>query len=180
MVILLSLLNFIDSFKAGGVDLEEPEVAIKKNEKGKDILKNDKASLTGPHILDDLEKRIDNVEVVLNKPKKKKLKEKEVIILDSDTSTESLERSSFYDIPLSTHLFKTSSDNAFDLSSDDHRTVLKGKPGSRSKSVRVSKHSSSKEDKLRSNYKTLEADVGLPAVSLIVVVEAKNPPLVRN
>ncbi|GKB34919.1 hypothetical protein Tco_0879861, partial [Tanacetum coccineum] len=77
-----------------------------------------------------------------------------VIILDSDTSTESLERSSFYDIPLSTHLFKTSSDNAFDLSS--------------------------KEDKLRSNYKTLEVDVGLPAVSLIDVVEAKNPPPVRN
>ncbi|GJW72015.1 hypothetical protein Tco_0128932 [Tanacetum coccineum] len=106
-------------------------VMEKYDEKGKDILKNDKASLTGPHILDDLEKRIDNVEVVLNKPKKKKLKEKD------DHRT----------------VFK-----------DDHMTVLKGKPGSRSKCVRVSKHSSSKEDKLRSNYKTLEADVGLPAM----------------
>ncbi|GKB09986.1 hypothetical protein Tco_0843909, partial [Tanacetum coccineum] len=47
-----------------------------KDEKGKGLLKDDKASLTGPHILDDLEKRIDNVEVVFNKPKKKNLKEK--------------------------------------------------------------------------------------------------------
>nr|GFA08517.1 hypothetical protein [Tanacetum cinerariifolium] len=80
------------------------------------------------------EERIDNVEVVLNKPKK----------------------------------------------AEGNMIVLKGKPGLRSKSVGVLNHSNSKEDKLRSSYKTVEADVGLNAVSLTDVVEAKKLSLVKN
>ncbi|GJR34579.1 hypothetical protein Tco_1210263 [Tanacetum coccineum] len=51
--------------------------------------------------------------------KQQRLKER--IILDSDTSlsSESLERSSFSDIPPSTNAFQTSSDNACDSSSED-------------------------------------------------------------
>ncbi|GJY99512.1 hypothetical protein Tco_0516942 [Tanacetum coccineum] len=127
-----------------------------KDQKGKGLLNDDKASLTGTHIPDDLNKKNDNVEVVLNNPKKKKLKEK-VIILDSDASTKSLERSSFSDIPPSTHPFKTSFDNAFDsryedtCNSDDtwepkktvtkitSKYVLKGKPGTSSVILKAGK-----------------------------------------
>nr|GEW17972.1 transposase, MuDR, MULE transposase domain protein [Tanacetum cinerariifolium] len=61
-----------------------------------------------------------------------------------------------------------------DSSSDDDRTVLTCKPRSRLKSVRVTKHSSSKKGKLSSCYKTVEADVRVIAVSLYDVVEAKK------
>ncbi|GJT47235.1 hypothetical protein Tco_0955950, partial [Tanacetum coccineum] len=91
-----------------------------KDQKGKGLFKDDKANQTGTHILDDLQKENNNVEEVLNNPKNKKLKvEKEVIILDSDTTTKSLERRSLSDIPPSTHPFETFSNNAFDSRLED-------------------------------------------------------------
>ncbi|GKA73179.1 hypothetical protein Tco_0779395 [Tanacetum coccineum] len=95
-----------------------------KADKGKELLKDDKASLTGIDILDDPKRRIDNVEVILTRQREKSQGNRgvwmvflgditnyilvaELIILDSDTSSsiESLNRSSFSKIPPSTHPF---------------------------------------------------------------------------
>ncbi|GKB40908.1 hypothetical protein Tco_0885850 [Tanacetum coccineum] len=118
-------------------DLLKREFEKQQRLKGKELLKDDKASLTRIDILDDPKRRIDNVEVVLNKAKRKIQRKHvivhfifsditnyilvaELIILDLDTSSsiESLNRSSFSKIPPSTHPFQTSSDNAIDSSSE--------------------------------------------------------------
>nr|GEX64367.1 putative ribonuclease H-like domain-containing protein [Tanacetum cinerariifolium] len=122
---------------------------------------NDRATRTD--IIDDLDKENGNVGVVIKKPKNKKLNEKEVIILDSDTNTYSLERSSFSDSPPSTHPFKTSSDIEFNsryedtCNSDDSwqptkavnkitsKSVLKAKHGTSSVSYKGRKGSTSKK-----------------------------------
>ncbi|GJZ34239.1 hypothetical protein Tco_0579675 [Tanacetum coccineum] len=153
-----------------------------KYQKGKGDFK-----ATGTDIIDDVDKENSNVEVVIKKPKNKKLKEKilwnvkgvfgwifkhnlkvlslrhpfhmkftnyillvEVIILDSDTSTYSL------DSPPSTHPFKTSSDNEFDsryedsCNYDDSWQPTKGVNKITSKSVLKGKHvTSSVSDKGR-------------------------------
>ncbi|GJZ35947.1 hypothetical protein Tco_0581764 [Tanacetum coccineum] len=105
-------------------------------------MKDDKA--TGTEIIDDVDKENVNVEVVLKKPKNKKLKRKEVIILDSDTGIYSLERSSFSNSPPSSHPFKKFSDNAFDSSS----VSFKGRKGSTSKRGSCSKFTKTKPCKV--------------------------------
>ncbi|GKB03644.1 hypothetical protein Tco_0831787 [Tanacetum coccineum] len=150
-----------------------------KDEKGKMTkekrpLKDDKRKLTGIKIAVDLEKRIQNVEIDLNKAKEKMLMERAVIIIDSDTSsnsddippgTEILETSSD-DIPPITHPFQTSSDDTIKSSSkdtfssddtweqknisDDQRTIFKGKPASSSISFQGKQALSSKLSKAKS------------------------------
>ncbi|GJT21275.1 hypothetical protein Tco_0891212 [Tanacetum coccineum] len=101
-------------------DLLKREFKIQQRSKRKGTFKDDKANQTGTHILDDLQKENNNVEDVLNNLKNKKLKvEKEVIMLDSDTTTKSMEKRSLSDIPSSTHPYETVSNNAFNLRLED-------------------------------------------------------------
>ncbi|GKC37101.1 hypothetical protein Tco_1049485, partial [Tanacetum coccineum] len=130
---------------------------------------------------------------------------KEVIIIDSNTSsssddiplsTETLETSSD-DIPPSTHPFQASSDDTLkssseytwydDLSSNEKRAVFKDKSGSSSTSS-SSKHLASRthsnsnpyQAKLRSSSKDVQADVGVRAGSLNLLVPTKRPHPVWN
>ncbi|GJW59080.1 hypothetical protein Tco_0105811 [Tanacetum coccineum] len=96
----------------GGVEGPEKELAFSelelvkddigygllKDDKGKRLLKDDKGKLTGIQFLDDLVKKIQNVEEVLYKAKEEMLMKKEVIIIGSDTSSD--------DTHLSTHPFQ--------------------------------------------------------------------------
>ncbi|GJW20155.1 hypothetical protein Tco_0030777 [Tanacetum coccineum] len=140
-----------------------------KDKKGKKVLKDDKA--TGTEIIHVVDKENDNVEVVLNKPKNKNLKEKEVIILDLDTGTYSLKRSSFSDSPRSTHPFKKF------VNKVTSKSVLKGKHGTSSVSYKGRK------------VQMLMGTVfrGKPGISSVYskvslndVVEAEKPPPMRN
>ncbi|GJU02532.1 hypothetical protein Tco_1112870 [Tanacetum coccineum] len=59
-----------------------------KDDKGKRLLKDDKGKLTGIKFVDDLEKKIPNVEEVLYKAKEEMLMKKEVIKIGFDTSSD--------------------------------------------------------------------------------------------
>ncbi|GKD56836.1 hypothetical protein Tco_1290223 [Tanacetum coccineum] len=89
-------------------------------ENGEGIMKYDKGKLTRIKCLDDLEKRIQNVEAVLYKAKEQMMKQKEVIIISDD------------DISLDILVFSNSdsSNDSHDyMSEDSNKSLMTFLPG---------------------------------------------------